>query len=45
MVWSVQYRFSADAALAVLASDPYDPADYVRDYEEFLTLGTQPACP
>jgi acetyltransferase-like isoleucine patch superfamily enzyme/dTDP-4-dehydrorhamnose 3,5-epimerase-like enzyme len=45
MVWSVQYRFSADAALAVLASDPYEPADYIRDYEEFLTLATQPPCP
>lgn len=38
LVWSVQYRFSADATLVVLASDPYDPADYVRDYEEFLAL-------
>ncbi len=38
LVWSVQYRFSADAALAVLASDPYDAADYIRDYEEFLRL-------
>lgn len=38
MVWSVQYRFSPDAALAVFASDPYDPADYIRDYEEFLRL-------
>ncbi len=38
MVWSVQYRFSPDATLAVFASDPYDAADYVRDYEEFLGL-------
>lgn len=38
MVWSVQYRFSKDAALAVLASDPYDASDYVRDYEEFLLV-------
>jgi acetyltransferase-like isoleucine patch superfamily enzyme len=38
LVWSVQYRFSSDAALAVLASDPYDAADYIRDYEEFLKL-------
>jgi acetyltransferase-like isoleucine patch superfamily enzyme/dTDP-4-dehydrorhamnose 3,5-epimerase-like enzyme len=35
MVWAVQYRYSADAALLVFASHPYDPADYVRDYEEF----------
>jgi hypothetical protein len=45
MVWSVQYRFSTDAALAVLASDPYDATDYIRDYEEFLTLATQAPCP
>jgi acetyltransferase-like isoleucine patch superfamily enzyme len=38
MVWSVQYRFSPDATLAVFASDSYDAADYVRDYEEFLGL-------
>jgi acetyltransferase-like isoleucine patch superfamily enzyme len=41
MVWAVQYRFSADAVLAVFASDPYDPADYIRDYEEFLVLAAQ----
>jgi UDP-2-acetamido-3-amino-2,3-dideoxy-glucuronate N-acetyltransferase len=38
MVWAVQYRYSADALLFVLASDPYDPADYIRDYEEFRAL-------
>jgi UDP-2-acetamido-3-amino-2,3-dideoxy-glucuronate N-acetyltransferase len=41
-VWSVQYRFSPDAALAVFASDPYDAADYIRDYEEFLRLAGEP---
>jgi acetyltransferase-like isoleucine patch superfamily enzyme len=45
LIWSVQYRFSADAALAVLASDPYDAADYIRDYEDFLALRTSPARP
>jgi UDP-2-acetamido-3-amino-2,3-dideoxy-glucuronate N-acetyltransferase len=43
MVWSVLYRFSADASLAVFASDPYDAADYVRDYEEFLRLASAEA--
>ncbi len=38
MVWSVQYRFSADAVLLALCSDHYDPADYIRDYAEFLEL-------
>lgn len=35
MIWAVQYKYSADALLLVLASDPYDPADYIRDYDEF----------
>jgi UDP-2-acetamido-3-amino-2,3-dideoxy-glucuronate N-acetyltransferase len=36
LVWASQYRYESDAALLVLASDPYDPDDYIRDYEEFL---------
>jgi acetyltransferase-like isoleucine patch superfamily enzyme/dTDP-4-dehydrorhamnose 3,5-epimerase-like enzyme len=36
MVWTSQYRYSADAVLLVLASDPYDAADYIRSYDEFL---------
>lgn len=38
MTWAVQYKYSPDAMLLVLASDPYDPADYIRDYDEFRTL-------
>lgn len=38
MVWAVQYRYSPDALLLVLASDPYDADDYIRDYDEFLAL-------
>lgn len=38
MVWSVQYKYSPDAVLAVLASAPYDPADYIRNYDEYLDL-------
>ena len=37
MVWAVQYRYSADAVLLVFASDHYDAADYIRDYDEFLS--------
>jgi acetyltransferase-like isoleucine patch superfamily enzyme len=36
MTWTVHYKYSPDALLLVLASDPYDPDDYVRDYDEFL---------
>jgi len=36
MVWGIQYRYSPDALLCVFASDPYDPNDYIRSYDEFL---------
>lgn len=38
MVWAVQYQYSPDAVLMVLASDYYDPEDYVRDYSTFQAL-------
>jgi len=38
MIWGIQYKYSLDAVLLVLASDIYDPEDYVRDYDEFLSL-------
>jgi dTDP-4-dehydrorhamnose 3,5-epimerase-like enzyme len=37
-IWAAQYNYSADALLVVFASDHYDPDDYIRDYDEFLTL-------
>ncbi len=36
LIWAVQYKYSSDAVLLVLASEAYDPADYIRDYDEFL---------
>lgn len=42
MVWAVQYKYSEDAVLLVLASDFYDAADYIRDYSEFLALCQAP---
>jgi acetyltransferase-like isoleucine patch superfamily enzyme len=38
MVWGSQYAYSPDAVLLVLASDPYDADDYIRDYEEFREI-------
>lgn len=35
-IWGTQYKYSADAALLVFASHPYDPADYIRDYGDWL---------
>jgi acetyltransferase-like isoleucine patch superfamily enzyme/dTDP-4-dehydrorhamnose 3,5-epimerase-like enzyme len=36
MVWVTHYKYSKDAILLVIASDNYDPADYIRDYDEYL---------
>jgi UDP-2-acetamido-3-amino-2,3-dideoxy-glucuronate N-acetyltransferase len=42
LVWGVQYRYSPDAVLLVLASHIYDAKDYIRDYGEFLEM-TRPS--
>jgi UDP-2-acetamido-3-amino-2,3-dideoxy-glucuronate N-acetyltransferase len=48
MIWGTQYRYSSDAVLLVLASDPYDAGDYIRDHDEFLAevaqLSLVPSC-
>ena len=36
MVWRDLYDFSDDCVLMVLADQPYDPADYITDYDEFI---------
>jgi hypothetical protein len=36
MTWSVQYKYSPEAVLLVLASGEYDAAEYIRNYAEFL---------
>jgi len=36
MVWTTQYKYSADAVLMVLASDVYRETDYIRDMEDYL---------
>ncbi|MGO4999070.1 sugar 3,4-ketoisomerase [Oceanisphaera sp. W20_SRM_FM3] len=36
LVWREMHDFSEDCVLLVLASEHYDEADYIRDYEEFL---------
>ena len=36
MVWKDMYDFSQDSVLLVLASEHYDPNEYIRCYEDFL---------
>ncbi|MBI2706131.1 MAG: WxcM-like domain-containing protein [Actinobacteria bacterium] len=43
-IWGSQYDFADGSVLAVFASEPYDPDDYLRTYEEFLAfVASQPA--
>jgi len=39
-VWHEMFDFSPDCVLLVLADLPYEEADYIRDYDEFLSVGT-----
>lgn len=43
LVWGVQYKYSPDACLLVFASDYYDGADYIRDYDDFLNIVKLPS--
>lgn len=36
MVWKEMYDFSEDSVLLCLASEHYDPDEYIRDYDTFL---------
>jgi acetyltransferase-like isoleucine patch superfamily enzyme len=36
LTWTTVYRHTPDALVLVMASREYDPADYIRDYDEFL---------
>lgn len=38
LTWSIQMDFDPSARLLVLASEPYDRAEYIDDYDEFLTV-------
>lgn len=37
-MWREMFDFSPDAVLMVLASQLYDEADYIRNYEDFLAF-------
>jgi len=37
-IWATQEQFSPDGVLVVLASEVYDPDEYIQDYDEFLRL-------
>ena len=38
MIWKDMYDFSSDSVLLVLASTHYDGNEYIRNYDEYLTV-------
>lgn len=42
MVWHEMHDFSEDCVMLVLASAQYDEADYIRNYDEFITEVNKP---
>ena len=38
MVWKDMYDFSPDSVLLVLASEHYDPDEYIRDFDTFMKV-------
>ena len=36
LIWGTQYNYSSDGSLLVLASEKFDPEDYLHNFEEFL---------
>lgn len=42
MIWRDLTGFAAGTVCMVLASERYDEADYFRNYDDFLSVATQP---
>ncbi|MBY0346399.1 MAG: FdtA/QdtA family cupin domain-containing protein [Neisseriaceae bacterium] len=38
LIWGTMHDFSADCVLMVLANAPYEAADYITDYAQFLEV-------
>lgn len=41
MVWKEMYDFSKDSVLLCLASEHYDAAEYIRDYDQYIDIVRQ----
>jgi len=37
-LWHTMFEFTGDCIILVLASDYYDETDYIRDYDQFISL-------
>lgn len=41
MIWAAEVNFDPGSVCLVLASERYDEADYIRDYDQYLALARQ----
>ena len=41
MLWHTMHDFSSGCVILVIASDYYDAADYIRNYDEFIALAKE----
>ena len=44
MNWKDMYDFSSDSVLLVLASTHYDGKEYIRDYNEYISIMKESEC-
>lgn len=44
MIWKDMYDFSTDSVLLVLASTHYDDKEYIRDYDEYMSIMKESEC-
>jgi oxalate decarboxylase/phosphoglucose isomerase-like protein (cupin superfamily) len=40
-IWASEVNFSSGSICLVLASHKYDESDYIRSYQEYLTIGNE----
>jgi hypothetical protein len=43
MIWALLYNFSSDAVCLVLTNTGYDPTDYIRDWDEYVSAVEKPS--
>lgn len=44
MIWKDMYDFSSDSVLLALASTHYDGKEYIRDYDEYISIMKESEC-
>ena len=38
MLWKDMYDFSSDSVLLVLSNEKYEPNEYIKDYDEYVSI-------